>query len=110
MTGVQNNLSNSDGWTGFFFRRDHGNGFGFCGGRGHLGRRLALNIDHEPVGIRQQKGVVVSRAGHIEHHANDVLTKLAHTDLAQEPVIDQDRLLGIHGQSGTEDIDIDAWR
>ena len=52
-----------------------------------LGFVLAVNIDDQPVRIRQQEGFVVRKIVDFEHDARAAGLKLRHADLLQEAVI-----------------------
>src|SRR5215471_17738020 len=49
---------------------------------------LAVDVDDEPVGIRQQKGFVRRETVDLEHHAGSLRLKLRDADFLEESIVD----------------------
>ncbi len=71
----------------------HSRGCKSRGGTGHAAgglRRvyaMRVNVDHEAVGIGQQKGGIILVSAHIQHQPHDVRLVLRHAHRFQEPVV-----------------------
>ncbi len=72
---------------------------------------LAVDIDDQPVRIRQQEGFVVRKIGHFEHNPRAPGLKLRHTNLLQEPVVHVEALAHQRrGQLGAAQVEENAVR
>src|SRR6202041_2275130 len=53
----------------------------------HLTLTSSMNVDDQPVRIRQQKRRVFRHVVHIQHHPRHVVGELSRTNLLKEPIV-----------------------